>query len=159
MGGAIYDNPLAAVRELVQNAVDACKLRDAVLRLEESGMIPSAHGRIWVRYEEPTDACPQPKLIVRDTGTGMDEYILRSYFLKVGQSYYRSAEFGKQRIHFRKKSPEFDFAPVSEFGVGFLSCFLLADRVRVRTAMAEAPRGDTRKRTLVIDGPHSADPA
>ncbi len=46
-----------------------------------------------------------------------------------------------------------DFAPVSEFGIGFLSCFLLADRVEVETAMWEPMRGDIRKRHLEIDGP------
>jgi hypothetical protein len=151
MGGAIYDNPLVAVRELVQNAVDACKLRDALTQLHEPWQQPSTKNRIFVRYEKPTQECLQPRLSVRDTGTGMDEYILKTYFLKVGQSYYRSAEFDMQRFALRKGN--LDFAPVSEFGIGFLSCFLLADRVKVETAMAEGWRGDTRKRTLLIDGP------
>jgi hypothetical protein len=152
MGGAIYDNPLVAVRELVQNAVDACKLRDALTELSDPGVQEmSVKNRIFVRYEEPTSESPEPKLTVTDTGAGMDELILRTYFLKVGQSYYRSTEFNKHRVELRKAG--LDFAPVSEFGIGFLSCFLLADRVKVETAMAEGWSGDTHKRTLVIDGP------
>lgn len=46
-----------------------------------------------------------------------------------------------------------DFAPVSEFGIGFLSTFLLADHVEVETAIWESSRGDTTKRILKIDGP------
>jgi hypothetical protein len=69
----------------------------------------------------------------------------------VGQSYYRSTDFLKHRVELCKQN--LDFAPVSEFGIGFLSCFLLADRVKVETAMAESWRTDTRKRTLLIDGP------
>ncbi|MCH7871961.1 MAG: ATP-binding protein, partial [Planctomycetes bacterium] len=151
MGGAIYQNPLDAVRELVQNAVDACKLRDALTRLDQPEMTPSQHKRIFIEYREPTDDCPCPILSVRDTGTGMDDQIIERYFLKVGRSYYNSTEFNRHRARLRKA--DFDFAPVSEFGIGFLACFLLADRVRVETAMWEPIRGDTRKRVLEVHGP------
>ncbi|MFL6214851.1 MAG: hypothetical protein ACJ74J_13285 [Blastocatellia bacterium] len=150
MGGAIYENSLDAVRELVQNAVDACKLRDALLCMDGDA-VPTTTNRIIVRYEEPTGECPQPRLIVRDTGTGMDALILERYFLKVGRSYYNSTEFNQTRVDLRKKN--LDFAPVSEFGIGFLSTFLLANHVKVETAMGESPRSDTKKRTLQIDGP------
>ncbi len=151
MGGAIYDNPLVAVRELVQNAVDACKLRDSLSEMADTSIIPNTTDRIFIRYEEPMADCPQPKLIVTDTGTGMDALIIDRYFLKVGRSYYNSSEFNQYRIQLRKSN--LDFAPVSEFGIGFLSCFLLAGRVEVETAMWESVRGDTYKRTLQIDGP------
>lgn len=153
MGGAIYDNPLVAVRELVQNAVDACKMRDALTRMYEPHTTPSTTDRITIRYEESTDQCREPKLTVTDTGTGMDQWILEKYFLKVGKSYYSSSDFNKIRLQLRTKGEELDFAPVSEFGIGFLSCFLIADRLQVITAMWEAIRGDTLKRKLVIDGP------
>lgn len=152
MGGAIYDNPLVAVRELVQNAVDACMLRDQLTKLHEPQLTPATEKRIFVRYEEPTDSEPHPRLVVTDTGTGMDEWILARYFLKVGRSYYSSPDFNRTRVALRNK--DLDFAPVSEFGIGFLSCFLLGDRVVVQTAMWEPQRKqDTRKRTLQIDGP------
>jgi len=147
MGGAIYDNPLVAIRELIQNAVDACKLRDALTNLYEPHIKMGVHDRIVIRFEEGED----PKLVVQDTGTGMDEWIVTQWFLKVGRSYYSSKEFNKTRLELRSKS--LDFAPVSEFGIGFLSCFLLSDRVEVETTMWEPVRGDTRKRHLTIDGP------
>ena len=151
MGGAIYDNPLVAVRELVQNAVDACKLRDSLTRLYEEYGEPGKVNRIFIRYEEPTAQCPQARLSVRDTGTGMDAYTLERYFLQVGRSYYNSSDFNQIRVQLRKNN--LDFAPVSEFGIGFLSSFLLADHLEVETAMWESRRGDTTKRTLMIDGP------
>ena len=153
MGGAIYDNPLVAVRELVQNAVDACKLKDALIRMYEPQTIPNTTDRITIRYEEPTSQSQEPKLIVTDTGTGMDKWILEKYFLKVGMSYYNSPDFNKIRFKLRTKNEHIDFAPISEFGIGFLSCFLLADRLQVDTAMWESIRGDTLKRKLIIDGP------
>jgi hypothetical protein len=151
MGGAIYDNPLVGVRELVQNAVDACRLRDNLTRVDQPYVQLGLTGRISVCYEEPSTELSLPVLIVSDTGTGMDEFILQRYFLQVGQSYYRSSEFNRDRMELRRAN--LDFAPVSEFGIGFLACFLLADRLTVGTAMWEPRRGDTRKRTLVIDGP------
>jgi hypothetical protein len=151
MGGAIYDNPLVAVRELVQNSVDACKLRDSITTLYEPHERPSTENRIIIRYEEPTAECPQARLTVKDTGTGMDAYILERYFLQVGRSYYSSSDFNQMRVEMRKSN--LDFAPVSEFGIGFLSVFLLANHVEVETAMWESPRGDMLRRLLQIDGP------
>ena len=151
MGGAIYDDPIHAIRELVQNAVDACSLRDALTRMHDRGMNPSADNRIFIRYTEPTSEQPHPILEVRDTGTGMDDWIINRWFLKVGRSYYSSPEFNHFRVRLRKEN--LDFAPVSEFGIGFLSTFLLADKVEVETAMWEPLRGDTKKRIFEIHGP------
>jgi hypothetical protein len=151
MGGAIYDNPLVAVRELIQNAVDACSYRDALTRLTEPHSQPDTRKRIAIRYEEPANENEYPKLHVVDTGTGMDGWVIERWFLKVGRSLYNSTEFARDRLKLRKGGV--DFAPVSEFGIGFLSCFLLADRVEVETAMWEPIRNDIRKRLLEIDGP------
>jgi molecular chaperone HtpG len=151
MGRAIYGNPLVAVRELVQNAVDACTYRDALSRLAEPNTNPDTQNRITVRYEEPSGDKEYPTLRVIDTGTGMDAWLIERWFLKVGRSFYNSTEFARDRAQLRHSG--IDFAPVSEFGIGFLACFLLADRVDVETAMWEPIRGDTRKRHLEIDGP------
>lgn len=151
MGRAIYHDPLVAIRELIQNAVDACSYRDALTRVAEPGSQPDTKNRITIRHEEPTTEQEHPILRVIDNGTGMDEWLIDRWFLKVGRSYYGSTEFARDRALMRKSGV--DFAPVSEFGIGFLSCFLLADRVDVETAMWEPIRGDTRKRHLEIDGP------
>lgn len=151
MGGAIYKQPLVAMRELIQNAVDACKLRDAITRLYEPHLVPGTTDRITIRYEEPSPGTLGTRITVIDTGTGMDAWILERCFLKVGRSYYGSPEFNRTRMELRKSNV--DFAPVSEFGIGFLSVFLVADRVEVETAMWEPIRGDGRRRTLYIDGP------
>jgi hypothetical protein len=151
MGGAIYDDPLHAIRELVQNAVDACCLRDALTRLNDPALAPSSGNRIIITYQEGTSAEDYPTLEVRDTGTGMDDWIINRWFLKVGRSFYGSTEFNQFRVQLRKQG--LDFAPISEFGIGFLSVFLLADKVEVETAMWEPIRGDTRRRVLEIHGP------
>lgn len=121
MGGAIYDDSIVAVRELIQNAVDACKLRDHQEQTYDSGVVPSKEKRIFIRYEEPTASFPYPKLTVQDTGTGMDALVIERFFLKMGRSYYRSAEFDRIRVELRRHN--LDFAPVSEFGIGFCLVF------------------------------------
>lgn len=106
MGGAIYKTPLAAVRELVQNSVDACKLRDRVTRLHEPHLAPDKEHRITVCYEDSTERSPQPKLTVKDTGTGMDALILERFFLKIGRSFYQSTEFNEIRLRLRQTDLE-----------------------------------------------------
>lgn len=151
MGRSLYSNPLACVRELLQNAVDACQLRDSLTKLTDPGMTPSKHERIVITYQDAGEGLAYPTLEVRDTGTGMDDWAITHWLLKVGHSFYASAEFNKMRSQLRQNG--LDFAPTSEFGIGFLSTFLLADKVEVETAMWEPVRGDTRRRVLEIHGP------
>jgi len=116
MGGAIYNNPLVAIRELVQNAVDACSYRDALTRVQDESVNPNTQNRITVRYQEGATPEDSRILKVTDTGSGMDAWILERWFLKVGRSFYASAEFARDRAELRKH--KCDFAPVSEFGIG-----------------------------------------
>jgi len=151
MGRALYANPLIAIRELLQNSVDACRLRDAHTQMNEPEVTPRTTGRICVRYAPAVE--PEPAtLTVSDSGTGMDQLAVENWLLRVGRSYYRSAEFAGLRAEFRRSGV--DFAPVAEFGIGFMACFMLADQVEVRTAMWRPLRGDTRVRNLRIDGPN-----
>jgi len=151
IGRAIYTNSLSAVRELVQNAVDACKLRDSLTKSKNPTVSPNIKNRITIKYVEPNDQQLHPILKVTDNGTGMDESILTNHFLRAGSSYYKSDEFSKVRAELCKAGV--DFAPVSEFGVGFLSCFLLGDQIQVETAFWDHSRGDTNHRLLDINGP------
>jgi hypothetical protein len=53
MGNNLYRSRLDAVRELIQNAVDACKLRDNLMQSYDQTMTPAKAGRIKVVYEDP----------------------------------------------------------------------------------------------------------
>jgi Histidine kinase-, DNA gyrase B-, and HSP90-like ATPase len=150
LGEKIYRNRLDAVRELVQNAVDACKLRDALMRCHDTSALPSNIRRIIIRYEEPTAERDSPTISITDTGVGMNRYIIENFFLKLGQSYYRSSDFLQTRALLRKQN--LDFKPISEFGIGFASVFMLGDRVEVETASWIGDRNDKRKRVMRIDG-------
>ena len=121
MGTKLYGNPEVALRELLQNSMDACMLRKAQEEKWGSPYIPE----IFVRYYlEDKDII----LEVDDNGTGMDQYIINNYYSKVGSSFYTSTDF-----YNLKSESNADFTPRSRFGIGILSCFMVADTLIVET--------------------------
>ncbi|WP_164842353.1 HD domain-containing protein [Actinoplanes solisilvae] len=117
-GERLYDDPYAFLRELLQNAFDAVNARNHLYRTDASEVRVHCwddSGYIWVRVD--------------DDGIGMDEDALRKYFLRVGRSYYRSAEFEAEAG--RLERPERSFGAISRFGIGILACFMVGDRVEL----------------------------
>ena len=115
MGNTLYSDKRVFLRELVQNAVDACHLRSLI----EPDYTPT----IDVQLNETEDI-----ISIKDNGIGMDRYWLEKYFLNIGISFYRSGELGDI---FGSSGLQMDF--ISNFGIGFLSTFLVARRIIVRT--------------------------
>jgi molecular chaperone HtpG len=140
MGEGLYKNKAVAIRELVQNAIDACRVRLIVDHNAEYS--PS------VAVSEEVDENGRVWLIVKDNGIGMDESILSQFFFRIGTSYYyNSAEF--ERI---TRSATESFVPISRFGIGILSVFMMGDRLEVRTRNRFSPRGDKTFRTVRVEG-------
>ena len=150
MGRNIYGQPLDALRELVQNAVDACLLRDALMRCYDNSIRPNNNRRIIIQYADASAQQSAPVLRVIDTGIGMDRYVIENYFFKVGRSYYKSSDFLKVRSQLRAR--DLDFQPVSEFGIGFMAIFMLGNKVEVETSLSLPVRQDPQRRLLQIDG-------
>ncbi len=117
MGNTLYKDRRVFLRELVQNAVDACNLR----KLNEPDLTPS----IQVTFNADIS-----RITVRDNGIGMSRQWIEKYFLNIGMSFYQSAEIA--RIN-RNRDQRLQFSFISRFGIGFLSSFLVADRVIVKT--------------------------
>lgn len=113
MGEGLYGDPVVALRELLQNSVDAVRYRESLEKRDGNGYRPS----IEVSLENN-------ELIVEDNGIGMDEEIFKNYFMKVGRSYYQSSDFREKNV---------DIDPVSEFGIGILSVFMVADKFTVES--------------------------
>ncbi len=111
MGHSLYGDAKVAIRELLQNAIDAVRVR----RLDDQQAEPTIHITYYPDRRE---------LSIVDSGIGMDLAIIRNHFLKIGDSFYRSPAF-------RQRYP--GYAPISQFGIGFLSAFMIADRVTVTT--------------------------
>jgi len=107
------------LRELVQNSIDAIRLRRALLE-KEAGAGNLGVIRVDVEHGKDGDA----KVTVTDDGSGMDEHIVRNYLAVAGKSYYRSQDFERLGLQ---------IDPISRFGIGLLSCFMVADRVEIET--------------------------
>jgi hypothetical protein len=121
LGDDIYQgDPYVFLRELLQNSIDAIRMRREVLR--RKGIAPGNLGEIHVtvKHDEGGDAV----VTWRDDGIGMDEYTIRNYLAVAGKSYYRSPDFEREGLK---------MDPISRFGIGILSCFMVADRVEMET--------------------------
>lgn len=140
MGERLYREPAVALRELLQNSIDAC----SVCQQMEVGRY-DAHISVTANRDEDD----RWWLEVADNGCGMDEYVLSEYFLKVGNSYYSSPEFA--RLGRRSGVDSSSFAPISRFGIGVIAVFLIGDVLEVCTRSAYSPRRDNLQRRLRIE--------
>jgi hypothetical protein len=128
----LYGSPDLCVRELLQNSLDALRYRSALFRLEDLEWKSGA-----VSFEHGVDADGTEFLRCADNGVGMDEAVILKFLTKVGRSFYRSPFFEQERQRFRDRGIDFD--PCSRFGIGFMSCFMLGDRIRIETRRTYGP--------------------
>lgn len=117
MGNNIYGNKQLGLRELVQNAIDACGLMREIQ--ENTGDDDTYTPQISILLSKE-----KGYVKIKDNGTGMTLDVIKKHFLNVGKSYYKSNEF---------KYESYDYKPIGQFGIGFLACFLLSDNVIVKT--------------------------
>lgn len=116
----LYGNdPSYGVRELLQNAIDACKEREVI----ESGYTPTINLAI---LEENG----KHYFKITDNGIGMDVDVIRNYFLSIGSSYRKSADWQKQYVDDNGNSK---VQRTGRFGIGFLAAFLIGENISVQT--------------------------
>ena len=113
-------DPSYGVRELLQNALDACILRSDI----ECKRGVLYRGEIEVHLDSE-----QQTLIIIDNGIGMNEQVVKDYYLNVGQSYHM-----RERKNAEQSRTEHNtVAPSGQFGIGFLTAWLLGDHVSIFT--------------------------
>lgn len=130
MGVQLYSDPYTCLRELYQNALDACR---CVIPMREhyGENNPQCTIEFGVREDDGGRY-----LYCLDNGKGMSKHIIEHFFLNIGSSYYKSKEFYTQ---WAKNGAV--FAPTSQFGIGILSCFMLGTRLEVLTKEYEGKDG------------------
>ena len=106
----LYSSEDVFLRELLQNGVDAIEAR----RGEEPGF---AEGRIRIRYQQMENR--QARLVFADNGIGLTREEIHTFLSVIGQS--------SKRGEMRRESF------IGQFGIGLLSCFLVADEIVVRS--------------------------
>lgn len=143
MGTKLYGDPEVALRELLQNSIDACLLRSAL----ENSWGTKYEPEIQIKYSTENN---EDILEIIDNGTGMDQNIIDSYYSKVGSSFYKSSEFFDL-----KSQSKAQFTPTSRFGIGILSCFMVADTLVVDTRRVYGPHKSSDPINLRIEGQES----
>jgi molecular chaperone HtpG len=127
---SLYSEKEVFLRELVSNASDACdRLRYAALTQPElSADDPNLKVRLLVDKDART-------LTVADNGVGMNREDLVENLGTIARS--GTAAFMRQLTGDSKK----DVSLIGQFGVGFYSAFMVADRVTVLTRKAGEAQG------------------
>lgn len=111
----LYATPEVALRELVQNAHDSCTRR----RLEGHAVEP----RIDVVADRTNN-----RLIIRDNGAGLTADEVGQYLATIGAGYTRVL-----------RQDHDSEGLIGAFGLGFLSAYVVAERVEVVTTSVHAP--------------------
>lgn len=120
VGHTIYNDPTVAVRELLQNAIDAVRYQHYLgEKLCVSGEPAPPMGEVHVRWN-----AADRELVVQDDGIGMDLHVIENNLMKVGASFYDTPTF---------RASSADFIPISRFGIGILTCFMVSDNIEIVT--------------------------
>ncbi len=127
---SLYSNREIFLRELVSNGSDACdRLRFAAIN--EPGLLGSGEElAIEVRYDKAAGT-----ITVSDNGIGMTREEMIAHLGTIAKSGTR--EFFAQLTGDQRKDSQL----IGQFGVGFYSSFIVADRVRVLSRRAGAEQG------------------
>ena len=112
IGDHLYANQDVAIRELVQNSLDSCKLRQTL----EPGT------SFKISLHKGTD----DTIVIEDNGLGMDFIDAKQFLSTIGASFHNSESF-------REQFPETDYSPIAQYGIGVLSCFLICDQLTIET--------------------------
>lgn len=121
VGHTIYNDATVALRELLQNAIDAVRFQyyTEMKMWDNEKSIQPKLGKVHVKWNPETR-----ELIVQDNGTGMDLDIIQNHLLRVGSSFYDTSKF---------QTGYKDFTPISKFGIGILTCFMISDNIEIIT--------------------------
>lgn len=114
IGKHLYGTMNVAIRELVQNAIDSCCTKK--LKFGEYC------AKIAIEKNSTT-------ISILDNGIGMGFSEAKKFLSSVGDSIYSSEEY---TALFQGKGSD----PISKFGIGFLSSFLISDGLMVETKKA-----------------------
>ncbi|MFH8992230.1 caspase family protein [Streptomyces sp. NPDC017940] len=155
MGERIYGGePDLALRELYQNAMDACRHRAMRHRyLRSRGAHPAPwSGRIVLTEGEDERG---RYIECRDNGVGMGLDRLKNTFTKAGRRFEQSRAFRQEQATWHRHDPALRLYPNSRFGIGVFSYFMLAEEMTVLTRPVGTD-GIPARRALRVDIPGSA---
>ena len=128
MGVNLYKDPFSCLRELYQNSLDACRCMIDIGKKT----CHNIEGNIEFGIEEDKEG---KYLYCKDNGLGMSDDIIENYLLKIGNSFYKSADYSRKRAQWAS-----NYTPVSQFGIGILSCFIIGTKLEIMTRFHETKK-------------------
>lgn len=140
MGTQLYGTKDVALRELIQNSIDACLLSEAMHNSWNAPYVPNIIVKFYTIGTEDY-------LEVIDNGIGMNKDIINNYYSKVGSSFYKSKDFFDL-----KAQTDLSYKPISRFGIGILSTFMVSESVEVQTKRLKGKYNYDAPLKLVIEG-------
>jgi hypothetical protein len=105
-----------AIRELVQNSVEACRYRK----------FHSAPSDFYAPEVSVAFNRSDKTVTIKDNGCGMSERVVLDHFLTVGNSRANEKAYVSE-----------SYASIARFGIGFWSVFTVAEKARIETAPFE----------------------
>lgn len=129
MGVQLYKDEFACLREVYQNALDTSKCLLAYNKTK------GVSEKIAIEFgvgEEELEGRKRKYIYCLDHGLGMNKHIVENYLLHIGNSYYKSKDFDAKNTDWK-----FDVKPTSQFGIGILSCYMIADKLGVTSIYYE----------------------
>lgn len=123
-GESLYGpDPMAAVRELVQNARDAVMLKAITAASELDRASLTIPIKVAIRNNDGVHL-----LEVKDWGVGMTSKIITDYLISIASNYWES----QFHIDFPNAFKS-GYKPAGKFGIGFLSVFMLGEHVTIES--------------------------
>lgn len=137
MGRDLYEDPALAIRELYQNALDACRFRETRRGyLKRIGRRSASWaGRITFTQGVEGD---RPYIECVDNGVGMDATTLKNTFAAAGERFVYRQDFRLEQAKWQELDPPIQLIPNSQFGVGVFSYFMLAEEILIETRPVDA---------------------
>ena len=117
------DDPKYGVRELLQNAVDACNERAELEKRQNS----EYQSKIRIEIIKENN---ESYFKIIDNGIGMDDKVIKDYLLSAGASYRKSSEWQRE---FLDTDGNVIVRRSGRFGIGILAAFLIGKEILVET--------------------------
>jgi hypothetical protein len=141
-GTALYGSPFAAVRELLQNALDAVREQIARERLAQDHPSDPAITQRLAHLHKVTLTLARDSdgywLACSDDGVGMTKKIIESHLLVSGSS--TRAEL--RALERSAKKAGFELGRTGQFGIGVLSFFMISDHLKITSRRSDEAGGD-----------------
>jgi hypothetical protein len=127
------EKPEIGVRELIQNAVDACRERDDLIAKGIALHEHIATDDVVVTLTLASNGTST--LVVEDFGVGMTPEVVDNYFLNIGAS-FRSSDLWRKN---HEAAGHSTVHRTGRFGIGLLAAFLLGPEIRITTRSIASP--------------------